>query len=427
MSVPERPTVDRPRGVHEARVVSAAGVPPSTNRCVRRDGVPARLADLPPAHAARARCTRLPSRSRRPRSPPPRCPRSRFPGTARAPIGAIGYPGVLAQSGATTPLPMASITKVITALVVLEAHPLAVGESGPVATMTSADAALYGTYLAQNGTVANVRAGMTFTELQLLELTLVKSANNYTMSMALWAFGSQDAYLAAVDHLAGLARPDRHRGARADRDQPRQRRAGRPAHRARPDRSRASGDRRHREPQDRRHPAARSAAQHQRAARHQRGRRHQDRHPRRLRGEPAVLGGLPGRRDDGHRDRGRARGPEPRRDRQRHPDAARHRRRQLHRSRSRRGCRDLRDVRVRLGRHDPGRRGRPHDTAHLGRSRRSRPTSTPTMCAPETAGDDVGEVTFTSGPTSVTVDLELAVDLDDPGPWWRLTNPGALF
>jgi D-alanyl-D-alanine carboxypeptidase (penicillin-binding protein 5/6) len=94
---------------------------------------------------------------------------------------------------------MASITKVITALVVLEFHPLAVGESGPVATMTSADAALYGSYLAQNGTVANVRAGMTFTERQLLELTLVKSANNYAMSLVLWAFGSQDAYLAAVD------------------------------------------------------------------------------------------------------------------------------------------------------------------------------------------------------------------------------------
>jgi D-alanyl-D-alanine carboxypeptidase (penicillin-binding protein 5/6) len=43
------------------------------------------------------------------------------------------------------------------------------------------------------------------------------------------------------------------------------------------------------------------------------------------------------------------------------------------------------------------------------------------------AGDDVGEVTFTSGPTSVTVELELAVDLEDPGPWWRLTNPGVLF
>ncbi|GHF09518.1 D-alanyl-D-alanine carboxypeptidase family protein [Pseudolysinimonas yzui] len=128
----------------------------------------------------------------------PVVPALAFPGYGASAIGAVGYPGVLAQSGATTALPMASITKVITALVVLDAHPLAVGETGPTATMSSADAALYGTYLAQNGTVATVRAGMTFSERQLLELTLIKSANNYTTSMAIWAFGSQEAFLAAA-------------------------------------------------------------------------------------------------------------------------------------------------------------------------------------------------------------------------------------
>lgn len=128
----------------------------------------------------------------------PEVPALAFPAYGASAIGAVGYPGVLARSGATTPLPMASITKVITSLVVLDAHPLAVGEPGPTATMTAADAALYGSYLAQNGTVATVRAGMAFTERQLLELTLIKSANNYTTSMALWAFGSQDAFLAAA-------------------------------------------------------------------------------------------------------------------------------------------------------------------------------------------------------------------------------------
>lgn len=121
-----------------------------------------------------------------------------FPGYGASAIGAIGYPGVLAQSGATAAVPMASITKVITSLVVLDAHPLAVGESGPMVTMSAADAALYGTYLAQNGTVSTVRAGMTFSQRDLLELTLVKSANNYTTSMAVWAYGSVDAFVAAA-------------------------------------------------------------------------------------------------------------------------------------------------------------------------------------------------------------------------------------
>jgi D-alanyl-D-alanine carboxypeptidase (penicillin-binding protein 5/6) len=129
---------------------------------------------------------------------PPVVPALALPGYGASAIGAVGYPGVLAQSGATAALPMASITKVITALVVLDAHPLELGEAGPTATMTSTDVALYSSYVAQNGTVSNVRAGMTFTERQLLELTLVKSANNYTTSMAIWAFGSHDGFLAAA-------------------------------------------------------------------------------------------------------------------------------------------------------------------------------------------------------------------------------------
>jgi serine-type D-Ala-D-Ala carboxypeptidase (penicillin-binding protein 5/6) len=128
----------------------------------------------------------------------PEVPELAFPRYGASAIGALGYPGVLAQDGSTKPLPMASITKVVTALVVLDALPLAVGEPGPSATMTAADAALYGTYLAQNGTVSTVSAGMTFTERQLLELTLIKSANNYTTSMAVWAFGSQEKFLKAA-------------------------------------------------------------------------------------------------------------------------------------------------------------------------------------------------------------------------------------
>jgi D-alanyl-D-alanine carboxypeptidase (penicillin-binding protein 5/6) len=44
-----------------------------------------------------------------------------------------------------------------------------------------------------------------------------------------------------------------------------------------------------------------------------------------------------------------------------------------------------------------------------------------------TAGEDVGDIRFTSGPKTATIDLELAADLDDPGPWWRLTHPAELF
>lgn len=128
----------------------------------------------------------------------PAAPAIELPEYGASGVAAIGIDGMLGQSGSTEPLPMASITKVVTALVVLESHPLAVGEPGPTVTMSGADVGYYGEYLAQNGAVSNVRAGMAFTQRELLELTLVKSANNYTKSLMMWAFGSQDAYVAAA-------------------------------------------------------------------------------------------------------------------------------------------------------------------------------------------------------------------------------------
>lgn len=126
-----------------------------------------------------------------------------LPGYGASAIAAIGYDGLLAQAGTTEALPMASVTKVITALTVLEAHPLAVGEQGPSITMTSTDVAYYRDYLARNGSVEPVKAGQVYTERELLEIMLIPSANNYSKTLAVWAFGSLDAYLSAArDWLA---------------------------------------------------------------------------------------------------------------------------------------------------------------------------------------------------------------------------------
>ena len=121
-----------------------------------------------------------------------------FPGYGGSAIGAVGFDGVLAQAGSTSPLPMASITKLVTALVVLQVKPLTAGAEGPKVTMTSADVALYNHYRSVDGQVVTVKAGYVFTEHELLELALIHSANNYAASLALWAFGSMDAYLAAA-------------------------------------------------------------------------------------------------------------------------------------------------------------------------------------------------------------------------------------
>lgn len=121
-----------------------------------------------------------------------------FPGYGGSAIGAVGFDGVLAHAGSTAPLPMASITKLVTALVVLQVKPLAAGAEGPKITMTSADVALYHHYLSVDGQVVTVKSGDVFTEHELLQLALIHSANNYATSLALWAFGSMDAYLSAA-------------------------------------------------------------------------------------------------------------------------------------------------------------------------------------------------------------------------------------
>jgi serine-type D-Ala-D-Ala carboxypeptidase (penicillin-binding protein 5/6) len=131
-----------------------------------------------------------------------------FPEYGASAIGAIGHPGVLASGGSAAALPIASISKVITALVILEAKPLALGESGPDIAFGDDDVRLYEAQVAQNGSVAPVYSGQVMTQRNAMNVMLIASANNYAESLANWAFGSPEAFAAAAtDWLArsGLA------------------------------------------------------------------------------------------------------------------------------------------------------------------------------------------------------------------------------
>ncbi len=113
-------------------------------------------------------------------------------------FGAVGYDGLLETSGNADPLPIASISKIITALVVLQAKPLATGDEGPTITFSQDDHDLYTKYLALQGTVKAMPVGASMTEHQVLEVALIASANNYATALADWAFGSESAYVAAA-------------------------------------------------------------------------------------------------------------------------------------------------------------------------------------------------------------------------------------
>mgnify|MGYP000088301444 CR=1 FL=1 len=117
-----------------------------------------------------------------------------WPNYGQAAYGVIDD-GVLAQSKETAePVPIASLAKTVTALAVLKQKPLAPGEQGPMITLSEADEALYREYVAKSGTVVPVKAGIQISEYQALQAMLMVSSNNISDTLAIWAFGSVEAY-----------------------------------------------------------------------------------------------------------------------------------------------------------------------------------------------------------------------------------------
>ncbi|MES2092628.1 MAG: D-alanyl-D-alanine carboxypeptidase [Actinomycetota bacterium] len=121
-----------------------------------------------------------------------------LPGYGATALAVIGYPEASTTAGSTRPLPIASISKIVTSLVVLEAKPLLPGSPGPTITLTAADAALTARYAALNGETKPLTAGSRISQLDFLRVTLVASANNYADALAGWAFGSRAAFEIAV-------------------------------------------------------------------------------------------------------------------------------------------------------------------------------------------------------------------------------------
>ncbi|MGC8489088.1 MAG: D-alanyl-D-alanine carboxypeptidase family protein, partial [Clostridia bacterium] len=93
-----------------------------------------------------------------------------------------------------TPTAIASLAKMMTAYVVLKAHPLSTGETGPTVTVTASDVALYNQEKATQSVVPIV-AGEQLNEYQLLEGLLIPSGNDYAHILADWVAGSQASFV----------------------------------------------------------------------------------------------------------------------------------------------------------------------------------------------------------------------------------------
>ncbi|WP_323746574.1 D-alanyl-D-alanine carboxypeptidase family protein [Catenulispora pinisilvae] len=107
--------------------------------------------------------------------------------------------GSLGTCGDQTPVPIASVAKVMTAYVLLKDHPLADGQNGPDITVDrQAEDESYD----RDESSAPVRAGQRLSERAMLELMLVPSANNVARLLARWDAGTEDAFVAEMNAAA---------------------------------------------------------------------------------------------------------------------------------------------------------------------------------------------------------------------------------
>jgi D-alanyl-D-alanine carboxypeptidase len=117
-------------------------------------------------------------------------------GQSAAEVEGLGSLGV---HGAQTPVPIASVTKVMTAWVILKDHPLSGKQDGPVITVDKQAAQEAGS---EDESTAPVKENQKFTERQMLQLLLIPSGNNIARLLARWDSGTQEAFVAKMQRTA---------------------------------------------------------------------------------------------------------------------------------------------------------------------------------------------------------------------------------
>jgi serine-type D-Ala-D-Ala carboxypeptidase (penicillin-binding protein 5/6) len=118
-----------------------------------------------------------------------------------AAVAVLGL-GLIASHGDSAPRPMASVAKVMTALVVLADHPLAAADQGEAVKVTAEDFASYQSEAAGGQSVVPVVVGETLSERQLLDGLLIPSGNNFADVLARWDAGSTEAFVAKMNSRA---------------------------------------------------------------------------------------------------------------------------------------------------------------------------------------------------------------------------------
>jgi len=120
--------------------------------------------------------------------------RVELPTQGQSAIGTLELGTIIAADNEQQ-VPIASITKLITALVILEKQPLAIGELGRVIELTAQDEQYYWDYVALLGTITPVTAGFSMTQYESLQAMLLTSSNNMSDTIVDNYFASSQEYV----------------------------------------------------------------------------------------------------------------------------------------------------------------------------------------------------------------------------------------
>ncbi len=124
-----------------------------------------------------------------------------WPNQGSSDIALVGV-GSVGNHGQTSPIGLASVAKIITALVIIHDHPLSLGQSGPSIVVSPTDVSNYQNMLAAQDSVMAVVSGESLTEYQALQALLVPSADNVAIMLANWDAGSVSNFVTKMNAMA---------------------------------------------------------------------------------------------------------------------------------------------------------------------------------------------------------------------------------
>jgi D-alanyl-D-alanine carboxypeptidase (penicillin-binding protein 5/6) len=132
---------------------------------------------------------------------PGAAPTYAWPSTGEAAASVVGS-GALGQVRGSTPVPVAGLTDVLTAYVILHDHPLQQGDNGPSIPVTSDTVTAFQNGQANQQSEVAVAAGQSLSELQALEGLLIDSGGDMATMLADWDASSTSAFDAKLNAQA---------------------------------------------------------------------------------------------------------------------------------------------------------------------------------------------------------------------------------